>query len=263
MKKLIIILAALAVIGAAVYYLTPSTETIVKNIVHKYGSQVTGTDVNLGGFQLDLMNGKAEIQNLTVANPENYSRPHIMSVGRVAVKVNLKSILSNTIIIENIEIEKPEISYEMLSITQNNISQLLANIKDNTASDKTPKITDKKVNASEQQTVKDSKKVIIEHLTVCGGNIALAASLAGQKSSVEVPLPKIKMQDIGKEKNKNGTDIADTISVVLQKIFDTAYQTVVKSKLVDLKSAAEDSLNNVVDSIKEKSGLKNWFGLGK
>lgn len=111
--------------------------------------------------------------------------------------------------------------------------------------------------------VKDGKKVIISDLSVTGGNINLAASLAGRATSASVPLPTIKMQDIGKEKGKNGAGIIDTLSVVLQKIFDTAYDTVVKSKLVDLKSAAEDSLNNVVNGIKEKSGLKDWFGFGK
>ena len=56
-----------------------------------------------------------------------------MSVGRVAVKVNLKSLLDKTIVIENVEVEKPEITYELLSVTQNNISQLMENIKKNTA----------------------------------------------------------------------------------------------------------------------------------
>lgn len=164
------------------------------------------------------------------------------------------------------EIEKPQITYELLSLTQNNVSQLLENIKQNTAS------ADKKAAAEEKKTddgkstgdpVKDGKKVIISDLSVTGGNINLAASLAGRAASASVPLPTIKMQNIGKEKGKNGAGIVDTLSAVLQKIFDTAYDTVVKSKLVDLKSAAENSLNNVVNGIKEKSGLKDWFGFGK
>lgn len=48
-----------------------------------------------------------------------------MSVGRILVKVNLKSLLDKTIIVEKVEIEKPQITYELLSLTQNNVSQLL------------------------------------------------------------------------------------------------------------------------------------------
>ena len=181
MKKLAIFALILTVIGAVVYFKAPSAENIVKTVVHKYGSQVTGTEVNLGGFRLALTKGEVEISDLTVANPENYSQPHIMSVGRVLVKVNLKSLLDKTIIEEKVEIEKPQITYELLSLTQNNVSQLLENIKQNTAS------ADKKAAAEEKKTddgkstgdpVKDGKKVIISDLSVTGGNINLAASLA-------------------------------------------------------------------------------------
>ena len=264
MKKFGIFLIVLAVIGAGVYFTAPSLESIVQTVVHKYGSQVTGTEVNLGGFKLSLLKGEVEINNLTVANPKNYTQPNIMSVGRVAVKVNLKSVLSDTIVVENVEIEKPEITYELLSLTQNNLSQLLDNIKKNTASGSEAKepAAEPAENTAEPE-VKDGKKVVIDHLLVSGGNINLAASIAGHSASASVPLPTIEMKDIGREKNKNGAGVVETLSAVLQKIFSTAYETVVNSKLADMKNAAEESLNNVVEGIKEKSGLKKLFGFGE
>ena len=264
MKKFGIFLIVLAAIGAGVYFTAPSLESIVQTVVHKYGSQVTGTEVNLDGFKLSLLKGEVEINNLTVANPENYSQPNIMSVGRVAVKVNLKSVLSDTIVVENVEIEKPEITYELLSLTQNNLSQLLDNIKKNTASgskEKEPAAEPAETTAEPE--VKDGKKVVVDHLLVSGGNINLAASIAGHSASASVPLPTIEMKDIGREKNKNGASVVETLSAVLQKIFSTAYETVVNSKLADMKNAAEESLNNVVEGIKEKSGLKKLFGFGE
>lgn len=264
MKKFGIFLIVLAVIGAGVYFTAPSLESIVQTVVHKYGSQVTGTEVNLGGFKLSLLKGEVEINNLTVANPKNYTQPNIMSVGRVAVKVNLKSVLSDTIVVENVEIEKPEITYELLSLTQNNLSQLLDNIKKNTASGSEAKepAAEPAENTAEPE-VKDGKKVVIDHLLVSGGNINLAASIAGHSASASVPLPTIEMKDIGREKNKNGAGVVETLSAILQKIFSTAYETVVNSKLADMKNAAEESLNNVVEGIKEKSGLKKLFGFGE
>ena len=264
MKKFGIFLIVLAVIGAGVYFTAPSLESIVQTVVRKYGSQVTGTEVNLGGFKLSLLKGEVEINNLTVANPKNYTQPNIMSVGRVAVKVNLKSVLSDTIVVENVEIEKPEITYELLSLTQNNLSQLLDNIKKNTASGSEAKepAAEPAENTAEPE-VKDGKKVVVDHLLVSGGNINLAASIAGHSASASVPLPTIEMNDIGREKNKNGAGVVETLSAVLQKIFSTAYETVVNSKLADMKNAAEESLNNVVEGIKEKSGLKKLFGFGE
>ena len=62
MKKLMIVLLILAAAGVAAYFMTPSAEDIVKTVVHKYGSQVTGTEVNLGGFRLDIFNGEVEVK---------------------------------------------------------------------------------------------------------------------------------------------------------------------------------------------------------
>ena len=264
MKKFLIFLIILLAIGSGIYVLSPSLESIIQNIVHKYGSQVTGTDVNLGGFKLSLLKGNVEINNLTVANPKNYTQPYIMSVGKVAVKVNLKSIFSDTIVIENVQIENPKITYELLSLTQNNLSQLLDNINKNTTAPDKNKSTSSSSNNEEKNDIKqNSKKVIVQHRLVSGGEINLAASIAGQSASARVPLPTIEMNDIGKQKNQNGTNIADTLSAILQKIFSTAYNTVVNSKLADMKTTAEESLNSVVEGIKNKSGLKKLLNFAK
>lgn len=53
MKKYIF-LGILLIIGGGIYYAATSYEGIVKNLVHKYGSEVTGTDVSLQGFKISL-----------------------------------------------------------------------------------------------------------------------------------------------------------------------------------------------------------------
>ena len=132
MKKYIF--GFLVLVIAAAWYFSPSLETIVKKVVNKYGSEITGTEVNLQGFKLSLTKGEGEISEITVANPKNYSAPYIFSLGDIFVKVDLKSLATDTIIIEKIAINKPVITYEMLSLTQNNISQIQKNIAANTAS---------------------------------------------------------------------------------------------------------------------------------
>jgi len=264
-KKWHFVLLLLLIAGLAVYFLTPSLENIVQKVVHKYGSQVTGTEVNLGGFRLALLDGEVELSELSVGNPKNYTQPHIMSVGKIAVKVNVKSIFDNTVVVENIRIEKPEVTYEMLSVTRNNISELLENIKNNTAAAAKDAEPD---SAGAAETKADEpksagKKVVINNIDVVDGNINFAASLAGHAASASVPLPAINMKDIGKEKSNRGMNPVEAASAVLKKIFNAAYDTAIKSKLVDLKDVAETGMNKVVESVKEKSGLKGWFGLGK
>lgn len=261
MKKKYIFLLVLVAAFAGFYYLTPSFESIVKQVVHKYGSAVTGTDVNLEGFNLKLADGEGHIGKITVGNPKNYKLKNAMELGGISVKVNIKSLTQDTIVIESVEIDKPVINYEILSLTQNNLSQLLENIKKNTAS--AEKAEQKEVKAQEKQTSsaeKDSggKKVIIKKLVVRGGEISVAASAAADIAKTTAKLPEITLTNIGED--KKGASVAETVSKVLTKILNTAYKTIVDSKIADLKNVAEENLNNVVGGVKERIKEIGIFG---
>ncbi len=253
MKKYIF--GFLILVIAAAWYFTPSLETIVKKVVNKYGSEITGTEVNLQGFKLSLTKGEGEISEITVANPKNYSAPYIFSLGDIFVKVDLKSLTTDTIIIDKIAINKPIITYEMLSLTQNNISQIQKNIAANTAS------AEAKPAQTEDTASKDeasSKKVIIKELVVEGGEIQAVANINGKANSLTVPLPKIVMKNIGEE--KKGESIASSISKILNNILTTASKTVVESQLGDLKSVASENLDKVVGGVKDRVKELGIFG---
>lgn len=259
MKKKYIVLTILIAAFAGFYYFTPSIETIVKKVVHKYGSEVTGTDVNLNGFDISLTNGEGKIKQITVANPKGYKSPNLISLDGVSVKVNLKSLTSDVIIIENVQIDKPVITYEMLSLTQNNIKEIQNNIANYgkskpaekaEAAKTEPKKADKKAEAG--------KKVIIKSLTVNNGELQAYTTVAGQTNNISVKLPTIQMNNIGAA--KQGDSITQTISKVLNQILTTASQTAVSSNLGNLKEVAQENLNNVVGGVKDRVKSFGIFG---
>ncbi len=260
MKKKYIFLGALVIIIGAAYYLTPSLESIVKTLVNKYGSEITGTEVKLEGFKLSLTNGEGSISGLTVANPQNYKSPYIISLGGVSVKIDLKSLTTDTIIINEIKVDKPVITYEMLSLTQNNIKQLLDNINKNTASAEKSEADAAKAETSDKADKAAGKKVIIKLVSINEGELQAVTPLQSEKSSLDVKLPSIQLKDIGADK-KDGESIAGSISKILSKILNTASQTVVKSGLGDLKNVAQESMDSVVGGVKDK--VKNLGIFGK
>jgi len=261
MKKRYIILLGLTAIAAGFYFLTPSFESIVKQAVHKYGSAVTGTDVNLDGFKLKIADGEGHIGKITVGNPQNYKLKNALELGGISVKVDIKSLTKDVIIIENVEINKPVINYELLSLTQNNLSQLLENIKKNTASaEKVENTANQKAKAEPQSSESQSagKKVIIRKLTVKDGEVSVAASAAADLTKTTVKLPAITLNNIGEE--KKGATVAETASKILSKIINTAYQTVVESKITDFKNVAKENLDNVVGGVKDRIKEIGIFG---
>lgn len=264
MKKKYIFLLVLIAAFAGFYYLTPSFESIVKQVVHKYGSAVTGTEVNLEGFSLKLADGEGHIGKITVGNPQNYKLKNALELGGISVKVNIKSLTGDVIIIESVEIDKPVINYEILSLTQNNLSRLLENIQKNTApAEKAEKKAVQKDKAVEPQaevkkTDSTGKKVIIKKLVVRNGEISVAASAAADLTKTTVKLPEITLKNIGED--KKGATIAETVSKVLSKIINTAYKTVVDSKITDLKNVAKENLDNVVGGVKNRIKEIGIFG---
>ncbi len=260
MKKFSIFLLIIAAICALVYYFFP-LEMVVKKVVNKYGSEVTGTDVSLQGFKLDLANGKASVKQIAVANPAGYTTKNAVSLGEISVKINLKSLTSDTIVIDEINIQKPVVTYEMKSLTQNNISDIINNVNAYTASKAAPV----EENTEAQKNDSSSKKVVIKKVVVSNGEVNGVASVAPDVVSAAVMLPTITLSNIGE--SSKGTSVAESIAVIFKKILSTASSSVVNSNLSHLKDAvaettdaAKKTANDVVDGVKGTLESINIFG---
>ena len=253
MKKYIFLAILLTIVGAIVFVMT-SYETIVKNVVHKYGSQIVGTDVSLQGLDIALLDGEASVKEIVVANPKGYKTPHFISLGGISVKVDTNSILSDTIVIDSIVVEKPSLSYEIVSLTQNNVKEIQNNITKNTAA--TEKTEKQEVKEEPETTKKESasKKVVIKHLQIKSGEI-IAAMPGG---NVTVPLPDVDMRNIGAA--KEGESIAKVISTIMNRILANASKAITSGKLNDLKNIAEENLNSVVGDVKDRVKKLGIFG---
>ncbi|MFV0626354.1 MAG: AsmA family protein [Alphaproteobacteria bacterium] len=257
MKKYIFF-AFLIIVGAGGYYLYNNLEIIVRKVVNKYGSEITGTKVDLQGFKLNLTTGEGKIQKITIANPSQYKKPYLFSLEEIYVKVNMKSLTGDTITINEIRVDKPAVTYEMLSLTQNNIGEVLQNVKNNTAKTETAAKEEAK-----KGDEKAGKKVVIEKIAINGVSLEadiVTPALPGVESksvSQSVVLPNIVIKDIGK--GKDGDSVVAAISTILEKILGEASKAVVKNNFNDLKGVAEKNLNKVVDDVKEKVDTKGVF----
>ncbi len=255
MKKRYIFLSVLVLIVVGVYFFAPSLESIVQKVVHKYGSEITGTDVNLKGFRLGLTTGEGRISEITVGNPRDYSTKNLFELGEIYVKVDIKSLTSDSIVIENVEVSKPVINYEMLSLTRNNISDIQNNIKKNTAKTAQKETAETEKAKASSASAEAGKKVIIKKLTVKDGEIN---AVAVKDNSVSVKLPAITMTNIGG--SKKGEPISVTISKIIGKILNTASSTVVSSKISDLKGVAQKNLEDIAGGVKDRVKSIGIFG---
>lgn len=235
----------------AIYFCMPSMESIVKNLVHKYGSEITGTDVSLGGLDIKLTDGVGIVRDVKIGNPKGYKSKNLFYLKELDVKIDISSLTDDTIIIDSIIINNPEITYEMKNLKQSNVSEILDNINAYTAKGKSKDSETAKAEPAEKADDAGGKKVIIKTLTVTDGKVSAILGSGSVKAPISVALPTIEMKNIGQEKQNKGESIPETLSKVIGKILQTASQTVVSANLEGLRDAAQQGLKNVAGNLKE------------
>ncbi len=209
-RKWKIALGVLGVLAVAALVLGLNLSSIVKKGIETLGPKLTGCPVTVGSVSLSPLTGGGSVQDLVVGNPEGFSDQAALRLGAVRVKVSLRSLLTERVVVEEITVESPEILYE-LGLGSSNIGCIQKNLEEGSG--------DKKA-APEKGP---GKKVQIDHILVKDGRIRLGTKLLGGKA-VPIPLPDVEMRDIGKD--DGGVSMAQSVSIFFGRlaagVFDAA-----------------------------------------
>lgn len=130
MKKtlLIIVVLIIAAIAGGVYYVLTNLDSLVKQAIETYGSQATHTAVRVQGVNIRLKNASATISGLTVANPTGFSSPNSFSLGKIAVRIDANALSKKQIVIDEVQVQAPEVFYEINADKQGNLNILKDNL---------------------------------------------------------------------------------------------------------------------------------------
>ena len=253
--------ALVVIIVAAVIYILSSLDTIVAGAIQKYGSQVTQTPVSVSSLNIDLKAGAADIKQLSVGNPDGFSAPDIFTLGGISTKLDVNSVRSDPIIIEEILIDKPDVFYEINKAGESNIKVLQNNIAQSTGG------SGKAADASESS----APKLVIRKLVIEGGKIDAIVAALGNKSH-SAKLPRIQLNNIGgKSGGATGAEIARQVTNAIIAEVGPAIATLGLDKYVgksldEAKTLLNDKVGNQVGgALEEKAkegaeGLKKLFG---
>jgi hypothetical protein len=116
-------IAILAVVAAAVVaallYGAGRVDGVVASTVERYGSAVTGTDVNVDGVDLALTSGRAALTGVTVENPSGYETDYAVRVGTATVEVDVGSLASDVPVIKELVLDGALINAEQRDLASN------------------------------------------------------------------------------------------------------------------------------------------------
>jgi len=183
----------LLLIVVVLIILSVSLNTMIKTGVETIGPTITGTDVTLEKVDLSLFSGQGQLEKLVVHNPPGFHTEHAFNLKTIHVKVDLESALSDTVVIKEILIDSPEISFEG-TLSGSNISKIYENVKAFAGSIGG---TDEDGGGSPEQTSSE-KKIQIDQFILENAKVTLSTPyLKGQQ--VTILLPVVHLRDIGKQ----------------------------------------------------------------
>lgn len=212
-----------------------SVNSLVKSAIHTVGPEVVGTPVEIGSVNISLFSGKASLSNITIANPEGFNSDYAFTLGEINTEFQLKSFLNDKVIIEEISILNPIITYEM-GANGSNIQALAKHAQSMASS------------SGGENSNGSGKKIVIKRLSIRGAKVVGAVG----DMNHTVTLPDINLTNVG----EGGASYAVVGDKILQAVMNELAKQNLKNLLQD-PSGQIDGIKDKVKGVTDK--LKSLF----
>jgi uncharacterized protein involved in outer membrane biogenesis len=236
MKKWILIgaCAVLVIVVVIVVLGLSNLGPIIKRAVNTYGPNITKTEVKLGDVNISIFSAEANLKDFFLGNPKGFKSPQAMRVGSIHVNLDEKSLTSDTIVIDKIEVIRPDITYEKVRGTDN-FQTILNNVRGSSKQ----ATTSKKEPAKE----KEGKKLIIKDFIVKQGKVDLTVSAGVTEKTISASLPDIHLKDLGKEKG------GATPEEVFEEVFASLYKKITSPAVTDMLNKELKAMGTSLDAL--------------
>ncbi len=231
-KKLLIGLGGIVlVLGVFLWQVVANLDNIVAGVIESVGSDVLQTKVSVSGVSINLKEGKAGIDGLTIANPAGFSSADLFAMKGIEVDLDLQSVGGDVLVIKSIRISDPKVVFEADNTGGSNMQALLDNMKSSSSGDN-------------ETSSGNAVKMIIASFEFTGGKVKATSTLKPGKT-VDFKLPAIRMSDIGRAEG------GVTADVVMQKIISKLVNNVIEATL---RAEVDKALEGKKSDFKKKLG---------
>jgi hypothetical protein len=198
-KFIIIPLVILLIVLALGFYLVGNS--LIRKGIEVAGTQTLGVPVTVKGINLSLLTGQVKIEGLVVKNPPEYKNDTLLELGEGVVKLDIGSLMSNTIKINLIKLDGTKMTMEQKGLTSN-LKEIL---------DKLPKGEEAEAKPGEK-----GKDLQIDRLEITNTNVKVKLlPVPGKSDTVSMNIDPIIMTDLGtKNKLRMGTLVAKVLGAI-------------------------------------------------
>ncbi|MGK7369673.1 MAG: DUF748 domain-containing protein [Candidatus Halalkalibacterium sp. M3_1C_030] len=212
-----------AIIITAFLIITFSLDYLVKSGIESTGTEMMQTQVMVESVSISPFSGSGTIEGLRVKNPEGFESDYAIVIESFDMSLNVASILSDTIIVNEIEIDQPALSV-IQKVPENNLRMLMNNLDESMGEESA-----------------SSTGMIIEHLIVKNGQVSVTPNIGGERSAV-VKMGNIELQNVGKQ---GSSSTAKVIREVASRIINEALNSALSGQIEGLKNKAKDAVKDI------------------
>ena len=207
----------IALIGAFIV-LNFTIDGIVKSNIEETGTELFQTEVNVGNVNISLFDGSGEIYGFTVANPEDFSDEPAIEMEEIRMKVDLTSLLSDTIFVENVHSIGASLFFEQQGFGIN-LRQLNQNMD---------------LAAEEDETA-----MVIDYLLVENSTVTVSSTIDRERTA-EATIESFELNNIGRQGSNTKKQ---SMQQVMEPLIERAIQEAVSSGLLEqLENKVRDLL---------------------
>ena len=237
-------LLLLLVIAGAIYVYM-NLGALVKQGIETYAPPILEVPVNVDSVALMPLTGKGSISGFTIASPKGYGDNTAIGLGDFQLALDTASLTTDTIIIEKILIDTPELNFIQNDSGGSNFQTLLDSINSNTADSSSSSTAP----AGEESST--DIKLIIDDFSLKNVVISAVSPLLPDQE-IQVPIPDIHLTGLGRK--AGGAAPADIAKEVAEKLLAEAKKALLNSDIYkeQVKAAVEKRLEEEKAKLKQR-----------
>ncbi|MDZ7682906.1 MAG: hypothetical protein U5J63_14625 [Fodinibius sp.] len=220
MKPVFQALVALLVIGAiGALVLSFTLDSMIESNLESTTTKMLDTSVEVENVQVSILDGSGTIDGITIHNPEGFSDNPALSLKQISLKLDVYSLLSDTVVVKNVEVQQPQVYFEQ-KVSGSNLDALSSNLSGGSSS---------------------SVNMVINYLLVQDGSVTLSTEIGGEKSAAKATFDRIELEGVGRQGNNT---MEQTLRQVLEPIFKKAARQAVQQGVLQ---KAKEGLQDLLD----------------
>jgi len=239
LKRFLKIAVVGAVLVAVVAGITlfAQLDALIQAAIENVGPRMTLTSVKVGSVNVSPFSGTGRIRKLEIGNPRGFQSETALKLRDVRVSLVPRSLTSEKIVIRELIVEGPEITYE-LTPAGNNLQRIQKNVESFVPATKT-----------EGRTAKGAEtKLELDLFVLKEAKVHVRSHILGNQE-LDITLPQIVLKDIGK--GPGGATVKEVLAAVMRELTNGVTKAVTDSGVLkNVRQTIESTKGTVQKALK-------------